>query len=144
MYQGSHKNLRKKFHDFSMTSPGQNPNFQTKKYQYLFLRPMYQFVESIIDRHRCTLTQTHMIWSRPTHFSTDFTHRQNLASAQLPQATRSQTGKWEWFESRPQSHMVNLSSNHSIVQARDTPSRMSYQPIVFASLWWRLWSPAAN
>ena len=57
--QGSHKNLRKKFHDFSMTSPGQNPNFQTKKYQYLFLRPMYQFVESIIDRHRCTLTQTH-------------------------------------------------------------------------------------
>ena len=25
--QGSHKNLRKKFHDFSMTSPGQNPNF---------------------------------------------------------------------------------------------------------------------
>ena len=36
----------KKFHDFSMTSPGQNPNFQThKKNQYLFLRPMYQFVE---------------------------------------------------------------------------------------------------
>ena len=53
--QGSHKNLRKRFRDFSMTSPGQNPNFQTKKYQYLLLRPMYQFVESITDRH----TQTH-------------------------------------------------------------------------------------
>ena len=28
---GFHNNLRKKFHDFSMTSPGQNPNFQTNK-----------------------------------------------------------------------------------------------------------------
>ena len=28
---GFHKNLRKKLHDFSMTSPGQNPNFQKKK-----------------------------------------------------------------------------------------------------------------
>ena len=34
-----------------MTSPGQNPNFQTKKSQYLFLRPTYQ----IVDRQ----TQTH-------------------------------------------------------------------------------------
>ena len=57
--QGSHKNLRKNFHDFSMTSPGQNPNYQTKKYQYLFLLPMYQFVESITDRHRHRRTLTH-------------------------------------------------------------------------------------
>ena len=57
--QGSHKNCRKKFHDFSMTSPGQNQNFQTKKNQFLFLRPMYQFVESITDRHRCILTHRH-------------------------------------------------------------------------------------
>ena len=28
-----------------------------KKYQYLFLQPMYQFVESITDRHSRTLTQ---------------------------------------------------------------------------------------
>ena len=57
---GSHKNLRKKFHDFSMTSPGQNPNFQMKKkYQYLFLQPMYQIVESITERHRRTLTHRH-------------------------------------------------------------------------------------
>ena len=45
---GSHKNLRKKFHDFSMTSPGQNPNFQTKNTNICFLRPMYQIVESIV------------------------------------------------------------------------------------------------
>ena len=72
--QGSHKNLRKKFHDFSKISPGQNPNFQIKKYQYLFLRPMHQFVETITDWHRCTLTHTdtHMIWSRPTDYSIDF------------------------------------------------------------------------
>ena len=46
-----------------------------KKYQYLFLRPMYQVVESITGRHRRTLTHTdtHMIWSRPTDYSTDFT-----------------------------------------------------------------------
>ena len=44
---------------FSMTSPCQNPNFQTKKYQYLFLRPMYQIVESITDRHWRTLTHRH-------------------------------------------------------------------------------------
>ena len=39
----------------------QNPNFHTKKYQYLFLRSMYQFVESITAKHRRTLThrQTH-------------------------------------------------------------------------------------
>ena len=29
-YQGSHKNLRKKFHDFSMTFPCPNQNFQTQ------------------------------------------------------------------------------------------------------------------
>ena len=34
--------------------------------------------------------------------------------------------------------------NLSIVQARDTLSRGPYQPIVLASLWWHLWSPAAN
>ena len=43
-----------------MISPGQNPNFQTKKYQYLFFRPVYQFVESITDRHKRTLTHRHM------------------------------------------------------------------------------------
>ena len=34
--------------------------------------------------------------------------------------------------------------NLSIVQTGDTLSRRSYQPIVLASLWSRLWSPAAN
>ena len=37
--QGSHKNLRKKFHDFSMTSPGQNPNFKTKNPNICFCGP---------------------------------------------------------------------------------------------------------
>ena len=75
LIQDSHKNLRKKvpwfFHDFSRPKS----KFPDKKYQHLFLRPMYQFVESITDRHRCTLTHTdtHMIWSRPTDYSTDFT-----------------------------------------------------------------------
>ena len=71
-------------------------------------------------------------------------HRQNKLSAQLPQPTRSQTGKPEEVEFRPQSHMVSLSGNLPIVQARDTLSRRSYQSIVLASLWWRLWSAAAN
>ena len=35
-------------------------------------------------------------------------HRQNTASAQLPQPTRSQAGKPEEFEFRPQPHMVSL------------------------------------
>ena len=48
------------------------------------------------------------------------------------------------LESRPQSYLMSLSGNLSIVQARDTPSGRSYQPIVFASLWWRLWSPAGH
>ena len=63
------------------------------------------------------------------------THKQNIASTQLPQATRSQAGKPEEFEFGPQSHLVSLSGNLSIVQARDTLRRRSYQPIVFASLW---------
>ena len=42
-----------------------------KKYQYLLLQPMYQFVELITDTHRLTLTHRHMIWSRPTDYSTD-------------------------------------------------------------------------
>ena len=45
-YQDSHKNLRKKvpwfYHDFSRPK-SKSPD---KKNQYLFLRPMYQFVES--------------------------------------------------------------------------------------------------
>ena len=57
-------------------------------------------------------------------------HRQNKLSAQLPQATRSQTGKWEEFQIGPQYHLVSLSGNLPIVQARDTLSRRSYQPIV--------------
>ena len=60
----------KKFHDFSMTSPGQNPNFHTKIPIFVFATHV-----SITDRHRrtLTLTDTHMIWSRPTDYSTDFT-----------------------------------------------------------------------
>ena len=49
------------FHDFSRPKS----KFPDKKYQYLFLEPMYQFVESITDRHRCTLTHKH------THTSFD-------------------------------------------------------------------------
>ena len=60
------------------------------------------------------------------------THRQNKPSAQLPQPTRSQTGKSEEFEIGPQSHLVSLSGNLPIVQARDTLSRRSYQPNVLA------------
>ena len=43
------------FHDFSRPKS----KFPDKKYQYLFLRPMYQFVESITDKHRRTLTHRH-------------------------------------------------------------------------------------
>ena len=42
-----------------MTSPGQNPNFQTKKSQYLFLRPMYQIVDRQTQTQMHTHTQTH-------------------------------------------------------------------------------------
>ena len=45
-----------------------------QKYQYLFLPPMYQIVESITDRHEAhSYTDTRMIWSRPTDYWTDFT-----------------------------------------------------------------------
>ena len=57
-----------------------------------------------------------------------------------PKQLAPKRGSHSSFESRPQSHLVSLSGNLSIVQARDTPSRRSYQPIVFARLWWRLWS----
>ena len=45
---------------------------------------MYQFVESITDRHRRTLTHTdtHMIWSRPTDYSTDFPSNWTDSSSQ--------------------------------------------------------------
>ena len=71
--QGSHKNLRKKFHDFSMTSPGQNPNFQKKIPIFVFAA--HVSICRITDRHRHTFTHTdtHMIWSRPADYSTDFT-----------------------------------------------------------------------
>ena len=57
--QGSHKNLRKKFHDFSncMTSPGQNPNFQTKNINICFCSPCINLQNQ--DRHRHTLTHRH-------------------------------------------------------------------------------------
>ena len=61
-----------------------------------------------------------------------------------PKQLSPKPGSQSSFESRPQSHLVSLSDNLSIVQARNTPSRRSYQPIVFASLWWCIWSPAAN
>ena len=73
-----------------------------------------------------------------------YIHRQSKRSAQLPQPTRSQTGKPEETEFRPQSNLVSLSDNLPIVQVRDTLSRMSYQSIVLASLWWRIWLAAAN
>ena len=43
------------FHDFSRPKS----KFSDKKYQYLFLQAMHQFVESITDRHRRTLTHRH-------------------------------------------------------------------------------------
>ena len=52
--QGSNKNLRKKFYDISMTSPGQNPNFQTKKI------PIFVFAAHVsICRINYRQTQTH-------------------------------------------------------------------------------------
>ena len=56
VYQGSHKNLRKKFHDFSMTSSGQ---ISRQKIPIFVFAALYQLVESITDRH--SHTQTH-IW----------------------------------------------------------------------------------
>ena len=43
--------------------------------------------------------------------------RQNMASVQLPQPTRSQAGKPEEVEFWPQPHLVSLSDNLSFVQA---------------------------
>ena len=65
--QGSHKYLRKKFHDFSMTSPGQNPNFQTKKI------PTFVFAAHV-SICRINYRQTH------THTHTH-THRHDLIKA---------------------------------------------------------------
>ena len=48
--------------------------------------------------------------------------RQNMASVQLPQPTRSQAGKPEEVEFWPQPHLVSLSGNLSFVQARHTLS----------------------
>ena len=47
--QKSHK----KFHDFSMTPPGQNPNFQTKKISFFFFFAALVSI-SITERHRRT------------------------------------------------------------------------------------------
>ena len=52
--QKSQKKVPWFFHDFSRPKS----KFPDKKYQYLFLRPIYQFVESITDTHRRTLTHT--------------------------------------------------------------------------------------
>ena len=68
--QKSQKKVPWYFHDFSRLKP----KFPDKKYQYLFLRPMYQFVESITGRHRRTLTHRHRHHfgqGQPT-YSTDF------------------------------------------------------------------------
>ena len=48
--QGSHKNLWKKFHDFSMLkSKFPDTKYQQKLSAYLLLRFIYQFIESITD-----------------------------------------------------------------------------------------------
>ena len=60
--QGSHKNLRKMFHDFSMTSTDQNPNFQTKA-------PIFVFAALVsICRINYRQTQTHTHTHRPFFF----------------------------------------------------------------------------
>ena len=50
---GSHKNLRKKFHDFSMNFPCQNQisdtKYQHKLREYTFLWLIYQFIASITN-----------------------------------------------------------------------------------------------
>ena len=74
LLQGSRKNLRKQFHAFSMTSPGQNPYFQTKNINICFCGPCinsYNQLQTDTDAH--SHTDTHMIWSRPADYSTDFT-----------------------------------------------------------------------
>ena len=53
--QKSQKKVPWFFHDFSRPKS----KFPDKKNQYLFLRPMCQFVESITDRQRRTLTHRH-------------------------------------------------------------------------------------
>ena len=78
-------------------------------------------------------------WAKRCRKPVVHSHRQNKPSAQLPQPTRSQTGKPEEVEFRLQSHLVSWSDNLSIVKDRDILSRVSYQPIVLASLWWHLW-----
>ena len=71
----------------------------------------------------------------PTWISIYIHHRQNIVSAHWPQPTRSQEGKPEEYEFWPQPHWWAYRRNLCIVQARDTLSRGSYQPIVLASLW---------
>ena len=71
-HQSSHKNLRKKFHDFSMTSPGLKFKFPDK------IIPIFVFAAHVSNcrinyRQTQTHTHTHMIWSRSTNYSTDFT-----------------------------------------------------------------------
>ena len=71
-------------------------------------------------------------------------HRQSMASVQLPQPTRSQAGNQRSLSFNPNPTWWDYRGNPSIAQPRDTLSRGSYQPIVLASLWSRLWSPAAH
>ena len=57
--QGSHKNLRKISMIFPWLLQAKIQISRQKKNQYVSLLLMYQFVESITDRHRRTLTHRH-------------------------------------------------------------------------------------
>ena len=67
--QGSHKNIKKKFHDFSMTSPEQNPNFQTENTNICFCSPciyLYNQLQTDTDAHSHTQTHTWFDQGQPT------------------------------------------------------------------------------
>ena len=71
--QGSHKNLRKKFHDFSMTFPCQNPNFQTENTNTNYVNICFYGWYGINHRYMYGYTLICMIQSKPTKYLNDFT-----------------------------------------------------------------------
>ena len=71
-------------------------------------------------------------------------HSQNTASDQLPNQLAPKRGSQRRMSFDPNPTWWAYPGNCCIVQAWDILSRGSYQPIVLASLWSHLWSPAAN
>ena len=66
LWQGSHKNLRKNSMIFPWLLQAKIQISRQKKSQYLFLRPMYQFVDRQTQTHTHTQTHTWFDQGQPT------------------------------------------------------------------------------